>query len=172
MLLGIDLGERRIGLALGDTRTGVARPLATIRRATPERDARTLARLIAEHGVVELVVGLPRNSDGSDGPQVEATRAWCEQVLPALGLPMTWRDERWTSQAAEALLGRPRRGRSGGPPSPAARAARRAAVDREAARLILQAELDARSGATGRTAMPSAATATAGAAAPSERLTR
>ena len=66
-LLGIDLGERRIGLAIADTDTGVVRPLSTIRRADPERDAATLGRVAAEQRVDELVVGLPLNMDGSEG---------------------------------------------------------------------------------------------------------
>lgn len=143
-LLGIDLGTRRIGLALADTDTAAVRPLATLRRGSPERDISLLARLIEEQAVDELVVGLPRNMDGSEGQQAADTRAWAEQVAAQLGRPVYWRDERLTSELAEARLGRLRRGRSGGPPSPAARAAHRAGIDREAARLILQAELDAR----------------------------
>ncbi|HUG47258.1 MAG TPA: Holliday junction resolvase RuvX [Candidatus Limnocylindria bacterium] len=143
-LLGIDLGARRIGLAVADTETGEIRPLTTLGRASPARDGAVLARLAEEQRIDELVLGLPCNMDGSEGQQAAVTRAWAAEVLPALGLPLSWRDERLTSERAESLVGRPRRGRSGGPPSPAARLARRSSVDREAARLILQAELDAR----------------------------
>ncbi|MGZ6261025.1 MAG: Holliday junction resolvase RuvX, partial [Candidatus Limnocylindrales bacterium] len=79
--------------------------------------------------------------------QALATRSWAEAIGALTGLPVTLRDERLTSVTAEANLGRVRRGRSGGPPSRAALARRRGAVDREAARLILQAELDARAAA-------------------------
>lgn len=144
-LLGIDLGERRIGLALGDL-TGGAVGLTTIGRGSFERDVTTLCRLVAEHGVSELVVGLPLNADGSEGPQALATRAWAAAIASRLGLPVTWHDERLSSVRAEERLGRTPRGRSGGPPSRAALVRRRAAVDREAARLILQDELDARNG--------------------------
>ncbi len=145
-LLGIDLGERRIGIAAGDAVRG-ARGVATIRRAPDARgDAEVLGRLAQEHGASALVVGLPLNADGSIGQQAEVTRAWVDAIGALLDLPITLRDERWTSVDAEATLGRPRRGRSGGPPSPAARNRRRADIDREAARRILQAELDARSG--------------------------
>jgi putative Holliday junction resolvase len=145
-LLAVDLGERRIGLAVGDERDGLVRPLPTIRRGDLERDAAVLGRLVAEHHADTLLVGLPRNMDGSEGAQAAATRRWATGISAILGLPLCWRDERLTSVAAEAALGPPPRGRSGGPPSRAATARRRAAVDREAARRILQAELDARAG--------------------------
>ena len=148
-LLGIDLGTRRIGLALADTETALIRSLATLRRGSPERDSSVLARLIMEQDIDELIIGLPLNMDGSEGGQAADTRAWADDVAAHLGRPICWRDERLTSELAEARLGRLRRGRAGGPPSPAARAAHRASIDREAARLILQAELDARRAASG-----------------------
>jgi putative Holliday junction resolvase len=142
-VLGIDLGERRIGLAVGET-GGDARPLAVLARRTVGADAERLARLAREQDVTELVVGLPLNSDASEGPQARATRDWASALAELLGLPVILRDERWTSQDAEARLGPAKRGRSGGPPSRAALVRHRGAVDREAARRILQAELDAR----------------------------
>jgi putative Holliday junction resolvase len=142
--LGIDLGDRRMGLATGATRSGTARGLTTLPRVSDAADLARLRSVVAEQHIEAVVIGLPRNTDGSEGPQAEATRAWAAAVLGALGLPYVFRDERYTSQDAEANLGRPPRGRSGGPPSAAARERRRRAVDREAARLILQAELDAR----------------------------
>ncbi len=143
-LLGIDLGERRIGLAVADTDTGVVRPLSTIRRGDAERDAATLGRVAAEQRVDELVIGLPFNMDGSEGTQAAVTREWAALVVVALRLPVAWRDERLTSEAAERRVGAARRGRSGGPPSSASRNAQRSRVDREAAAAIVQAELDAR----------------------------
>lgn len=145
-LLAVDLGERRIGLAYADERDGIVRPLATIRRGSAERDAAVIGRIVAEHRVDTLVVGLPSNMDGSEGAQAVLTRDWAAAMAARLGLPVCWRDERLTSVFAEAALGPPARGRTGGPPSKAASARRRAAVDREAARRILQAELDARTG--------------------------
>jgi len=145
-LLGIDLGQRRIGLAVGDTETGAARGLATIARGDAERDTATLARLAREQRVDEFVLGLPRNADGSEGPQALVTRAWAADVLAGLRLPVAFRDEYLTSDAAEGNLGRMPRGRAGGPPSRVALERRRGALDREAARLILQAELDVRRG--------------------------
>lgn len=144
LLLGIDLGARRIGLAIADTESGAVRPLVTIRRAEPERDGRTLGRLIVEQRIDELVIGLPLNMDGSEGAQAADTRAWALAVADPLGLPVCWRDERLTSERAEQRLGGARRGRSGGPPSAASRNTYRARIDRLAAAEIAQAELDAR----------------------------
>jgi len=143
-LVGLDIGERRIGVAVGESSSGRVRALTTIRRRDPERDAATLRRIAEEHGASELVVGLPLSLDGSEGPQAAATRRWADDVEPFLGLPVSWRDERLSSVNAEARLGSVGHGRSGGPPSPAARNAYRARVDREAAAAILQAELVAR----------------------------
>jgi putative Holliday junction resolvase len=145
-LLALDVGEKRIGVAIADSTTGSVRPLATPRRRTAPADTRSLAALVAEQRVDELVVGLPLELDGAEGEQVARTRAWAEQVLPALGRPVSWRDERLSSVVAEAGLGRTPRGGSGGPPSASARNARRGRVDREAAAVIARAELDARAG--------------------------
>jgi putative Holliday junction resolvase len=100
--------------------------------------------LIAEQGVTELVIGLPLDSRGGESAQATAIRAWADEVVAPLGLPIAWRDERHTSQAAEGRIGGAPRGRSGGAPSAHARNAYRARIDREAAAGILQAELDAR----------------------------
>lgn len=143
-LLGIDLGERRIGLAVGDTHTMTAKGLVTVARGSLDEDAARLARLVAEQGADELVVGLPLLPSGTEGPQATATRTWGEAIAHRLGLPVVWQDERLTSVAAEATVGAARRGHDGAPPGRVARERQRAAVDREAARRILQAALDAR----------------------------
>jgi len=146
-LLGIDLGGRRIGLAIADGDGSPARPLDTIRRGREATDdAARLARIAAAHGVGELVVGLPLEAAGQHGPQATLTTAWADAVAAELGLPLALRDERLTSHLAEQRLGPMKRGRSGGPPSRAQREAYRARVDREAAAIILQDELDARAG--------------------------
>ncbi|MGD8487149.1 MAG: Holliday junction resolvase RuvX [Chloroflexota bacterium] len=144
VLLGIDLGDRRIGIATGDTTTGMVRPLLTLRRGTPRQDAQAIERIRAERRADALVVGLPLNVDGSEGAQAERTRAWLAAVAPLLTVPLTLRDERRTSAEAELRMGRAPRGRSGGPPSARARQAWRARIDREAAAAIVQRELDAR----------------------------
>jgi putative holliday junction resolvase len=146
-LLGVDLGERRIGLAVGDTTSGSVVPLATTRRATPERDSQTLARIAAEQRIDELVIGLPLSLDGSEGPQAATTREWAAAVADTCAMSVSWRDERMTTEDALRQVGGPGRGRSGGPPSAAARRAHRARLDRLAAAAIVQAEMDARASA-------------------------
>jgi putative Holliday junction resolvase len=146
-LLGIDLGERRVGLALADDDGAPARAFATIRRGRDlEADAMVLAGVIESQGVDALVVGLPLEASGDEGPQARLTRDWGEAIRDRLGIPITFRDERLSSQLAEDRLGPMKRGRSGGPPSKAQRDAYRARVDREAAAIILQDELDTRAG--------------------------
>ena len=146
-ILGVDLGERRIGLAIADADGLSARPLATVSRArslAPGDDAVTLARITREQAVAELVVGLPLNANGTHGSMADAAKSWAEAVADRLGLPVTLRDERLSSHLAEARLGPMPRGRSGGPPSRTQRDRYREKVDREAAAIILQDELDAR----------------------------
>ena len=94
-----------------------------MRRPTAAADSDRLRTIAAEGRVTELVVGLPLNSDGSVGPQATATL-------------------RWATEVAEASLGRAARGSNGGAPGPARREARRAAIDQEAARLILEDALN------------------------------
>jgi putative Holliday junction resolvase len=113
-----------------------------MRRPTASADAERLRTIAAEGRVTELVVGLPLHSDGSVSPQATATLHWATEVAEALQLPITFVDERYSSQRAEASLGRAARGSNGGAPGPARREARRAAVDREAARLILEDALN------------------------------
>ena len=146
-ILGIDLGERRIGLAIADADGFAARPLMTVSRArslAPADDATTLARITQAHGVAELVVGLPLDLRGTRGPMAEAAETWARAVADRLALPVTLRDERLSSSVAESRIGPMPRGRSGGPPSRTQRDRYRERVDREAAAIILQDELDAR----------------------------
>lgn len=151
-LLGVDLGERRIGLAVADGDGSPARPHSTLTRArNPDRDAAALADLIAANGITEVIVGLPLEASGSEGPQAAVTRTWATAIADVLPVPVAFRDERLSSHVAEGRVGPMKRGRSGGPPSRTQRDAHRARVDREAAAVILQDELDARaSGHPGR----------------------
>jgi putative Holliday junction resolvase len=143
-ILGVDLGDKRIGLAVADV-DGAAFGLTTIRRARDVgRDAAVIGRIAAEQGATELVVGLPLEASGVEGTQAGVTRAWVEAVQPLVRLPVTFRDERLSSHLAETRLGPMKRGRSGGPPTASQREDYRARVDREAAAIILQDELDAR----------------------------
>lgn len=150
-VLGIDLGTRRIGLAVADAGIGIARPVTTLNRAADaDADAVALGRVCHELDVAELVVGLPVEASGVEGPMAQAAREWAAAIGERLALPVTLQDERLSSFEAERRLGRAPRGRSGGPPSRTQRTARRARIDREAAAVILQDALDARR-ATGRT---------------------
>jgi putative Holliday junction resolvase len=152
-LLGIDLGERRVGLALADDDGAPARPHDTLRRGRDlAADVEALGAVVASQAVDALVVGLPLEASGEEGPQARLTRAWGETIAERLGLPLTFRDERLSSHLAETRLGQMKRGRSGGPPSKTQRDAYRARVDREAAAIILQDELDTRAGL--RSSMP------------------
>jgi putative Holliday junction resolvase len=146
-LLGVDLGEKRIGLALGDAPDGAAVPHATFARGkTIEEDAAALRGLIDREGVEEVILGLPLDFGGAEGSQAAVTRAWGVAIAEALGLPVTMRDERLTSELAAQRIGPMKRGRSGGPPTSTQRRAYRARLDREAAAIILRDEIDARSG--------------------------
>lgn len=143
-LLGIDLGGRRIGVAIAEGGGG-ARPLTTLTRGrTIEADVDALNRLAKLHGATELIVGLPLDMSGAEGDQAAQTRTWATVVAETLNLVLTLRDERLTSHVAESRLNPPKRGGSGGPPSRTRRAEHRARIDREAAAVILQDELDAR----------------------------
>ena len=159
-LLGVDLGSRRIGLAIADAAVGIARPLATVTRAeTVADDAATLGRVCDEQRIDELVVGLPLEASGDEGPMSADARAWAEALGALLVRPVTLRDERLSSYTAEQRIGAQARTRRGGVPSRAQRNAHRARIDREAAAVILQDELDARQQASRAPATPAAALA-------------
>lgn len=144
-ILGVDLGSRRIGLAVADAGIGIARPLQTVNRgADPDADAAVLQRICAEHDVAELVIGLPVEAKGTEGEMAAAAREWAASIGERLALPVILHDERLSSFEAERRMGRMPRGRSGGPPTRSQRNAYRARIDREAASVILQDALDAR----------------------------
>jgi len=166
-VLGVDLGARRIGLAVADAGIGIARPLSTVNRgATLEADAEAIGRVCREQAVTELVIGLPVEARGNEGEMAAAAREWAAGLSAILGLPVTMRDERLSSFEAEQRLGRMKRGRSGGPPSRTQRNAFRARIDREAASVILQDELDARRGTAGAAALVAPVLPVSGAADP------
>lgn len=145
--LGIDLGERRIGVAIADGPGAGARPLTTLRRGRHiDLDADALLALIAANDITELVVGLPIDAAGHEGPQAALTRSWVDDIRARLSdhVTITLHDERLSSHVAETRLDPMKRGRSGGPPSRHQRDEYRARVDREAAAVILQDALDSR----------------------------
>lgn len=144
-LLGVDLGDKRIGLALADPEKDPPRALTTVPRgATLEEDAARLRAIVDGQRVVALILGLPLDFDGAEGAQATKTRAWGEGIAAILGLPVLLRDERLSSDRAAREMGPMKRGRSGGPPTPTQRRAYRERLDREAAAIILRDELAAR----------------------------
>ncbi len=102
--LGIDLGRRRIGLAVGDSDSRIASPLETIRPTDINDALRRLVEFASEYGVDEWVVGLPLNMDGSEGPQAKETRAFADQLAARNIGPVHLWDERLSSYAADERM--------------------------------------------------------------------
>jgi putative Holliday junction resolvase len=111
-LLAVDHGSRRIGLAVGDTETGMAFARPALRRSRGADAAPQVAEIARREGAMRVIVGLPRNMDGSEGPQAAAARAFGER-LAAEGIEVAYLDERLTSWEASRRLAasgrRPRR---------------------------------------------------------------
>jgi putative Holliday junction resolvase len=103
-VLGIDLGSRRIGLALSDPDATIAYPLEVLERQGAKRDVAALAALIREHAVERIVVGLPIHMDGRRGPEAEAAERFAASLGRATELEVDLIDERWTTVEAERAL--------------------------------------------------------------------
>ena len=131
-LLGIDLGEKTIGLALSDVSRSIATPLETLRRTKFTPDAERIRALVSRFGIGGLVIGLPLNMDGSEGPRAQATRAFVRNLNPLLGLPILFWDERLSTAAVTRTLIE----------ADASRARRGEVVDKMAAAYILQGALE------------------------------
>jgi putative Holliday junction resolvase len=131
-LLGFDLGTKTIGLALSDVTRVIATPYETLRRTKFTVDAKNVAAIAAKEGVGGLVIGLPLNLDGSEGPRAQATRAFARNLAPHLDLPMAFWDERLSTAAVERHLIE----------ADASRKRRAEVIDRMAAAYILQGALD------------------------------
>jgi putative Holliday junction resolvase len=131
-LLGLDLGSKSIGVAISDPDRRLATPVETIRRKTFATDARRLLALAAERRAVGLVLGLPVNMDGSEGPRAQATRAFARNLAKLSELPIALWDERLSTAAVEREL----------IAADASRAKRAAVIDQHAAAYILQGALD------------------------------
>jgi len=130
--LGIDVGSVRVGVALSDPDGLLATPLVTVRRDTAGGDLRAVAALVAEHEVVQVVVGLPRTLAGREGLAAEAAREFAGALANSLDVPVVFTDERLTTVVAtRALRERGVKGRR-----------QRAVVDQAAAVIILQGWLD------------------------------
>jgi len=136
--LGIDLGDRRVGLAVSIDDTS-PRGLSTMMRSEHiDGDVTRLTTICREQRITELVIGLPLHSDGTMSPQGEKTLRWAEQVVAQLQIPITFIDERYSSERAAERVGRQGGGSGGAAPGPTRRAAYRAAIDQAAAQLILE----------------------------------
>jgi putative Holliday junction resolvase len=133
-LLGLDVGDVRIGVALSDDTATIAGGLPTLTRVGPRKDVQAVGALVREHEVAEVVVGLPRKLDGTLGPQAEKVQTFAADLRRSLRIPVHEWDERFTSaEATRTLI-------EGG----VRRRDRKQSVDKVAAVLILQGYLDHR----------------------------
>ena len=131
-LLGLDLGEKTIGIALSDRSLSVATPMQTLKRGKFSADATQLDIIIRAQGVGGLVVGLPLNMDGSDGPSAQSARAFARNWAARSPLPVLMQDERLSTSAVTRTLLE----------ADASRRRRSEVVDKMAAAYILQGTLD------------------------------
>ncbi len=131
-LIGLDLGTKTIGVAMSDVNRSVATALETLRRTKFRDDAARLAEIIESYGIGGIVIGLPLNMDGSEGPRAQSARAYARNLAAATGLPILLWDERLSTVAAErALLA-----------ADTSRKRRAQMIDKVAAAYILQGVLD------------------------------
>lgn len=130
--IGLDIGERRIGVAVSDPSGRVATPLVVLDARALARDPSPLRRLFADYEVEEVVVGLPLTLAGEEGRQALAVRTMAERLVEPLGVPVVYHDERLSSTQAERAMAE----------TGADARARRGSVDMVAATLLLQAHLD------------------------------
>lgn len=131
-IFGLDLGEKTIGVAASDLRRSVATPITVIRRTKFTDDAKALLAMVATRNIAGLILGLPRNMDGSEGPRAQATRAFARNLAKLTDVPIGFWDERLSTVAAErALL-----------EADTSRKRRNEVIDQVAAGYILQGALD------------------------------
>jgi putative holliday junction resolvase len=131
-LLGLDLGTKTIGLALSDVTRSIATPYHTIRRTKFTDDAKQIQEAIEKNQVGALVLGLPLNLDGSEGPRAQSTRAFARNLAARVAVPIAFWDERLSTAAVERHLIE----------ADASRKRRAEVIDRMAAAYILQGALD------------------------------
>jgi putative pre-16S rRNA nuclease len=103
-LLGLDLGSKTIGLALSDGMWMIASPMETIRKKKFPVDAEKLFKIVDENGVGGLVLGLPLNMDGSEGPRCQSTRQFAQNILKLRDIPITFWDERLSTAAVQRMM--------------------------------------------------------------------
>ena len=132
LVLGLDLGTKTIGIAVADPLWTVASPRETIRRTKFGADAERLGQLIEETGAGGLILGLPLNMDGSEGPRVQSTRTFARNLLQKINIPICFWDERLSTVAVTRTL----------LDADTSRQKRAEVVDKLAASFILQGALD------------------------------
>jgi len=131
-LAGLDFGTKTIGVSISDTMQTISSGLETIKRTKFKNDAARLLEIIEEHEIKALVIGLPLNMDGTEGPRVQSTKAFARNLANVTSLPLIFWDERMSTQAAErALL-----------EADSSRKRRKEVIDKMAATYILQGALD------------------------------
>ena len=131
-LMGLDLGTKTIGVAVSDGLQSVATPLETVKRKKFTLDAARLTAIVADRRIGAIILGLPRNMDGSEGPRCQSTRAFARNLAPLVDIPIGFWDERLSTVAAErALL-----------EADTSRKRRAEVIDHVAASYILQGVLD------------------------------
>jgi len=139
-LLGLDVGSKTVGMALSDVTRTVATPYDTIRRTKFTADAKAIQQVVEKNQVGALVIGLPLNLDGSEGPRAQSTRAFARNLAAHVEVPMIFWDERLSTAAVERHLIE----------ADASRKRRAQVIDRMAAAYILQGALDRLSRLNGR----------------------
>jgi len=132
-ILGCDVGEKTIGLALSDKTRMIATPLSVILRTKWKKDSEVLLKILDEHSIVGVVVGFPLNMDGSEGPRCQSTRQFVNNLLLLKDLPVCLWDERLSTVAVTRTLLE----------ADMSRSKRSKVVDKMAASYILQGLLDA-----------------------------
>lgn len=131
-LLGLDIGDKRIGLAVSDEMGWTAQGLKTVNRRGTEEDFKELAQVVEQYGVKKIVAGLPRNMNGTYGPQAEKVREFIGKLLQHIDVEVFYWDERLTTAAAERTLLE----------GNVSRKKRKGVIDQLAAVIILQGYLD------------------------------
>lgn len=131
-LIGLDLGTKTIGVAISDGLLSIGSGLTTIKRTKFTKDAEALEIIIKEQGVFAIVIGLPLNMDGSEGPRAQATRAFVRNLGQKIDLPVIFWDERLSTVAAERVMIE----------ADMSRKKRAEKIDSAAAAFILQGALD------------------------------
>lgn len=131
-LMGLDVGNKTIGVALSDPMGWTAQGLEVIRRRGIENDLTRLARIIGDYGVEKVVTGLPRNMNGTLGPQAGVVQEFVAAFQKRFSIPVVYWDERLTTVAAEKML----------IGADVSRSKRKQVIDKMAAMLILQGYLD------------------------------